>query len=109
VMEMCIDADLRLGRHYSLLSELARLNAHYPMHENVCAQFMLALYRSGQQWRALEAYKRLRDTLVTELGVEPSARLQLLQRSILRSDAILHDTSANGSRNGFRSPAVADR
>ncbi len=117
VMELCIDADLRLGRHYSLLSELAKLNAHYPMHENLCAQFMIALYRSGQQWRALDVYKRLRDTLVGELGVEPSARLRLLQQSILRSDPVLHDISVLGpwmegvvsSSNGHRRPAVADR
>jgi DNA-binding SARP family transcriptional activator len=90
-LELCIDADLRLGRHYTLLSELASLNASYPMHENLCAQFMVALYRSGRQWRALDAYKRLRDTLVGELGVEPSARLQQLQRAILRSDPSLDE------------------
>jgi DNA-binding SARP family transcriptional activator len=89
VLELGIDADLRLGRHYTLLSELAMLNASYPMHENICAQFMVALYRAGQQWRALEVYKRLRDTLVCELGVEPSVRLQRLQRSILKSETVL--------------------
>lgn len=91
VLELCIDADLRLGRHCTVLSELATLNASYPMHENLCAQFMIALYRSGQQWRALDAYTRLRDTLVGELGVEPSPRLQLLQRAILRSEPSLDE------------------
>lgn len=91
VLELCIDAELRLGRHYTLLSELAVLNASHPMNENLCAQFMVALYRSGRQWRALDVYKRLRDTLVGELGVEPSARLQSLQRSILGSDPVLDE------------------
>lgn len=95
VLELCIDSDLRIGRHYTLLSELAKLNASYPMHENLCAQFMIALYRAGQQWRALEVFKRLRNTLVGELGVEPSARLQDLQRAILRSDPAL-DRAATG-------------
>jgi SARP family transcriptional regulator, regulator of embCAB operon len=90
-LEMRIDVGLRLGQHYLLLSELAMLTASYPMHENLCAQFMVALYRSGQQWRALEAYRRLRDTLVGELGVEPSARLQQLHRAILRSDPTLDE------------------
>jgi SARP family transcriptional regulator, regulator of embCAB operon len=90
-LELCIDSELRLGRHPMLLSELAMLTASYPMHEQLCAQFMVALYRSGQQWRALEAYKRLRDTLVCELGVEPSARLQHLHRAILNSDPTLDE------------------
>jgi SARP family transcriptional regulator, regulator of embCAB operon len=94
VSEMCIDAELRLGRHYMLLSELAMLTASYPMHEQLCAQFMVALYRSGQQWRALEAYKKLRDTLVRELGVEPSTRLLKLHRAILNSDPTLDYTPA---------------
>jgi DNA-binding SARP family transcriptional activator len=92
VLELCIDSDLRLGRHYALLSELAKLNASYPMHENLCAQFMVALYRSGQQWRAIEVYRKLRETLVSELGVEPSARMRQLQRAILRSDPVLNET-----------------
>lgn len=94
VLELCIDADLRLGRHYPLLSELAKLNASYPMHENLAAQFMLALYRSGRQWQALDVYRNLRDVLVDELGVEPSPRLQQLQRAILRSDPALTEFPA---------------
>lgn len=93
-LELRIDVELRLGRHYMLLSELAMLTASYPMHEIMCAQFMVALCRSGQQWRALEAFKRLRDTLVCELGVEPSGRLQRLHRAILRSDPMLDDAFA---------------
>jgi len=96
VLELCLDTDLRLGRHYLLLSELAKLTASYPMHENLCAQFMVALYRSGQQWRALDVYTRLRDTLVGELGVEPSARLQHLHRAILRSDLELSEAPRKG-------------
>jgi DNA-binding SARP family transcriptional activator len=93
VLELWIEAELRLGRHYTLLSELAKLNASYPMHENLCALFMVALYRAGQRWRALEVYRRLRDTLVAELGVEPSTRLQQVHRAILKSDPALDDSS----------------
>jgi len=89
VLESRIDADLRLGRHQSLLSELSMLTAQYPMHENVCGQYMIALYRSGRQWRALEAYQALRGTLIEELGLEPSVRLRRLQRAILSSDPTL--------------------
>jgi DNA-binding SARP family transcriptional activator len=89
VLESRIEADLRIGRHNTLLSELAVLAARYPIHENLCAQYMIALYRSGRHWRALEIFKSLRQTLVDELGVEPSARLQHLQRAILNSDPSL--------------------
>ncbi|HEY0640184.1 MAG TPA: AfsR/SARP family transcriptional regulator [Pseudonocardiaceae bacterium] len=89
VLEACIDVDLRLGRHHALLSELAVLTARHPMHENLCAQYMIALHRSGRPWRALDVFKNLRSTLVEELGVEPSARLQQLQRAILNSEPSL--------------------
>ncbi|MFH8443892.1 BTAD domain-containing putative transcriptional regulator [Streptomyces sp. NPDC018026] len=85
-VEARVEADLALGRHQALLSELAVLTARHPMHENLCAQYMVALYRSGQQWRALEAFTALRECLVEELGVTPSPRLQELQRAILVSD-----------------------
>jgi len=89
VLETRIDADLRLGRHSTLLGELSVLAARYPTHENLCALYMIALYRSGRQWRALEIFKHLRETLVDELGVEPSARLQHLRRAILSADPAL--------------------
>lgn len=88
-IESRIEADIRLGRHQSLLSELSMLTAQHPMHENLCGQHMLALYRSGRQWQALEVYQSLRDTLIGELGLEPSDRLRRLQRAILNTDPSL--------------------
>lgn len=82
-LELRIEADLRLGRHAEILAELRMLAAQHPLHENFCAQLMIALHRSGRTWRALEAYQRLRDTLVSELGVEPSTRLQRLHQLVL--------------------------
>jgi DNA-binding SARP family transcriptional activator len=89
VLETRIDADLRLRRHHALLGELAVLIARNPMHENLCAKFMVALYRSGQQWRALEVFAGLRRALADELGIEPSARMQRLQHALLVSDPSL--------------------
>lgn len=90
-LESRIDADLRLGRHSQLLSELAVLTARSPMNENLRGQFMVALYRSGRQWQALEVFRSLRQALVEELGIEPSTRLQALQHAILSSDPGLDD------------------
>jgi Bacterial transcriptional activator domain len=51
---------------------------------------MTALYRSGRQAEALEGYQDARRALVDELGIEPSAALQELERAILRQDAALN-------------------
>ncbi|MGH3982280.1 MAG: AfsR/SARP family transcriptional regulator [Pseudonocardiaceae bacterium] len=86
VLEARIETDLRLGRQANLLAELSMLTALYPMHENFSGHFMLALHRCGRKSQALEVFIKLRKTLVNELGIEPSARLQRLQQAILRSD-----------------------
>ncbi|MEX1660023.1 AfsR/SARP family transcriptional regulator [Streptomyces pseudovenezuelae] len=82
-LDQRIEADLRLGRHRELLAELTVLTSRYHTHENLHAQFMLALHRSGRRGEALEVYHRLRGMLVRDLGLEPSARLRRLQQSIL--------------------------
>ncbi|MEW2087454.1 AfsR/SARP family transcriptional regulator [Streptomyces sp. NPDC005283] len=82
-LDQRIEADLRLGRHRELLGELTVLVSRYRTHENLHGQFMLALHRSGRRSEALHVYQRLRAALVRELGLEPSAALRRLQRSIL--------------------------
>ncbi|MFF4402816.1 BTAD domain-containing putative transcriptional regulator [Streptomyces sp. NPDC001480] len=82
-LDQRIEADLRLGRHRELLAELTVLASRYRTHENLHAQFMVALYRSGRRGEALSVYQRLRTTLVQELGLEPSVRLRRLQHSLL--------------------------
>jgi SARP family transcriptional regulator, regulator of embCAB operon len=94
VLESRIDADLGLGQHRMLLSELAELTTRYPMHEKLCTQYMAALYASGCKWRALEVFRTLRQNLVDELGIEPSAQVQRLQRAILNADTELDWTTA---------------
>ncbi len=82
-LHLRIEADLCLGRHHQLLGELATLCARHPLMENFCAQHMVALYRAGRQCQALEAYRRLRSTMVDQLAVEPSPRMQQLHTAIL--------------------------
>ena len=81
------DADLALRRHATLVPELDALVGEQPFREPLRGQLMLALYRSGRQADALEAYGAARATLVEELGAEPGAQLQELHRAILRQDA----------------------
>ncbi|MFF1446504.1 BTAD domain-containing putative transcriptional regulator [Streptomyces sp. NPDC058295] len=81
--QLRFEADLRLGRHGEILGELLILAARNPLSENICALLMTALQRSGHTWRALETFQQLRGTLVRELGVEPSPRIQQLHQEIL--------------------------
>jgi SARP family transcriptional regulator, regulator of embCAB operon len=92
VLDLRIDADLRLGRHHQLLEELAGLCARYPWLESFHAQYMLALYRSGRQSRSLELYRRLQANVAEHLGVDPTRRLRQLHQAILAGDPIMDDT-----------------
>ena len=85
-LELRVEADLRLGRHHELLPELGALAQQQPLRERLAAQRMLALYRSGRQAEALEAYAQARRVLVAELGLEPGPELQRLQGGILSHD-----------------------
>ncbi len=60
-----------------------------------CAKLMVALYRSGQRWRALEVYQTVRTELADGLGLEPSVRLQQLQHAILSADPSLDFVAPN--------------
>jgi SARP family transcriptional regulator, regulator of embCAB operon len=90
-LHLRIDADLRLGRHYQLLGELAALCARHPLLENLRAQFMIALYRSGRQCQALDSYQQLRAMMIDQLGVEPSPRVRQLHHAILTGHPAMDD------------------
>jgi DNA-binding SARP family transcriptional activator/tetratricopeptide (TPR) repeat protein len=84
-----IDIELALGRHAGLCGELQALVAEHPFRERLCGLLMLALYQSGRQAEALAVYRDARGRLVGELGVDPGAELQRLQRQILAADPAL--------------------
>jgi DNA-binding SARP family transcriptional activator/ABC-type transport system substrate-binding protein len=85
-LERRVEADLALGRHQEVAGELAALVKQHPLRERLRAQLMLALYRSGRQAEALEAYADARRTLLDQLGLEPSEELRQLQAAILAQD-----------------------
>jgi DNA-binding SARP family transcriptional activator len=84
-----IDADLALGRHAEIVSELEGLVSEYPLRERLRSQQMLALYRCGRQADALDAYRKGRRLLVEDLGLMPGGALQRLERAILNQDPSL--------------------
>jgi DNA-binding SARP family transcriptional activator len=99
-LEERIDADLMLAGHAELIGELEGLVEEYPMRERLRGQYMLALYRSGRQAEALQAYAEGRRILVDQLGIEPSRDLQQLHGAILRQESGLQAPDA--------APPVAD-
>lgn len=89
-VENRIDIVLRLGQHELVTHELRELVNEHPLSEKLHGQLIVALYRSGRTADALDAYRQFRQTVSSELGVEPSASLQQLQQSILQGDPSLN-------------------
>ncbi|HUG31671.1 MAG TPA: BTAD domain-containing putative transcriptional regulator, partial [Acidimicrobiia bacterium] len=88
-VETRIEADLALGRHSALVGELEALTAEYPRRASLRAKHMMALYRDGRQGDALRAFRRTREYLRDELGIDPSEELQELEERILNHDYAL--------------------
>jgi len=84
-----IDADLCLGRHREMISELASLVVEHPLHESAHAMLMVALYRAGRASASLELYMRFRQRMLHELGIEPSERIRALHMALLSADPVL--------------------
>jgi DNA-binding SARP family transcriptional activator len=80
---------LELGRHHELAGELTSLVEEYPLRERLRSQLMLALYRCDRAAEALEVYRQARQIMLSEIGIEPSDRLQQLERAILVSHPAL--------------------
>ncbi|KUL28474.1 AfsR/SARP family transcriptional regulator [Actinoplanes awajinensis] len=89
LIEERIDVDLTTGAVRDPILELRRLVGAYPLRERLRGLLMLALYRSGRQAEALEAFREARRHLADELGVDPGVRLRRLHEQILSGDPSL--------------------
>src|SRR6266540_3339491 len=84
-VELLIDADLALGRHHELVAELEGLVAEHPLRERLRTSLMTALYRSGRQAEALDAYQAARREAlraVAEALVRQPPRVIILARLV---------------------------
>src|SRR3954452_20349864 len=97
-VELRVDADLAAGRHAELVGQLQQLTSAHPWRERLHAQLMLALYRSGRQADALEAYRHAREVLVERLGIEPGAELHDLHEAILAHELAIDAPTTDGRR-----------
>jgi DNA-binding SARP family transcriptional activator len=95
-----IQADLESGRAADLVPELEQHIRAHRFRERPHGLLMLALYRSGRQADALQAYRDTRSLLGEELGLEPGPALRELETAILRQDPSLELPSADPARTG---------
>jgi predicted ATPase/DNA-binding SARP family transcriptional activator len=94
-LEDRIAAELALGEHARLVGELEALVAEQPLRERPQALLMRALYGAGRQAEALAAYRRARQVLAEQAGLDPGPELRSLQQAVLA-----HDPSLAASTQG---------
>ncbi len=82
-IEMCMEADLQLGRHYEILGSLRAAVAEFPYHERMWAFLIRALEAGGRQPEALATYQRLAALLEDELGITPNEELRGLRDQLV--------------------------
>ncbi|WP_165436395.1 AfsR/SARP family transcriptional regulator [Amycolatopsis suaedae] len=71
------------GHHDEAAALLRELTTQDPLREGPQARLVLALHHAGRRAEALEAFRRARAELVTELGVEPGPELAAAHRAVL--------------------------
>jgi len=85
-VEQRFDAELVLGHAGRVVDELEAAASAHPYRERLWRLLMLALYHSGRQADALARFKRARQLLDEQLGIDPSPELQALEGQILRQE-----------------------
>jgi SARP family transcriptional regulator, regulator of embCAB operon len=93
-------AEIACGRAATVIAGLESLVAEHPYREPVWAQLITAYYVAGRQSDALDAYRRLKDILADELGIDPNATLRQLHAQILRQERLGVEESAQLTARG---------
>ena len=86
------EATIPGGEPQGVIAPVETLVADAPHDERLAGILMRALYKSGRQADALAVYRRLRNTLAEELGVEPGPELRNLEEQIL-----VHEVAPDGN------------
>lgn len=88
-LEERFEALLAMGDHAPVITDLEALVTQHPLRESLWGLLMLAHYRDGRQAEALAAFRRARDVLAEELGIDPSPQIARVHDRILRQDETL--------------------
>jgi DNA-binding SARP family transcriptional activator/tetratricopeptide (TPR) repeat protein len=82
-VEEWAELELAAGRDRELIGPLSAAADRFPLRERLRGQLIRALAGAGRAADALAEFRRIRDDLVEELGIEPGAELQDLHRRLL--------------------------
>jgi predicted ATPase len=99
-LEEQFEAALALGDHREIVAALRAALEENPFRERLWGQLMLALYRSGRQPDALEAFREARRVFSEELALEPGPDLRRLEEAILAHDPAIAPVPAARRRRG---------
>jgi DNA-binding SARP family transcriptional activator len=105
-LECRIEADLALGRHSQVVSELTGLVTEHPLREQLRAKLMVALYRLDRQSDALATYRDARRILADEIGADPGVTLSEAYQAVLHGGPeIRYPAGARAPDHPRRQPA----
>ena len=96
------EATLADGEPGRVIPEIEPMVADAPLDERLAGILMRALYRTGRQADALAVYRRLRNTLADELGIQPGPELQDLEDQIL-----MHEVTVDEAKPRWLLPVPA--
>lgn len=105
-----IRADIGRGLPADALARLEPLLLVHEYDERLWVLRITALYASGRQSDALDAYQRCRRLLVDDLGLEPGLDLRRVEQRVLDQDPALGapiPPRSSASPTGFARPADA--
>lgn len=82
------EAEIACGRAVAVTTELEALTAEHPYREPLWVQLITAYYLADRQSDALAAYRRVKQTLADDLGIDPGQNLRALNDRILRQEPL---------------------
>jgi SARP family transcriptional regulator, regulator of embCAB operon len=82
------EAEIACGRAFAVITELEALTVEHPYREPLWAQLITAYYLTDRQSDALAAYRRVKETLAEDLGIDPGPNLRALNERVLRQEPL---------------------
>jgi DNA-binding SARP family transcriptional activator len=82
------EAEIACNRGHAVIGDLESLVAEHPYREPLWTQLITAYYLAERQSDALDAYQRLKSTLVDDLGIDPGPTIRALHERVLRQQPL---------------------